>query len=294
MWGAFSVHNTQAKQTEMEAMQKYYEDKLAGMQAAIAELTQQRDALAAAVAAAEGNRHSEAGLAAHADLAERLEHTERQLVDMQGRHRDLSRIAEVKAKMGAEGRARAPPPPHGRAVSNGCWQQRRFCLGALGFTCTPVVVIVSRGRPTSVCHVSPKLSYCRGVFFCGQIEELQKSVRELKKTRVQKEKAFEKEKLEFRKELDARLREIEVLKRNSEKVKSRMQVRTAGLYTLVCHSRVFRRAPTCSQLHAPKLRRAPLVIRGSIAATVPHPPSPRKCKRRTKSGATKWSCCVGA
>ena len=111
MWGAFSVHNTQAKQTEMEAMQKYYEDKLAGMQAAIAELTQQRDALAAAVAAAEGNRHSEAGLAAHADLAERLEHTERQLVDMQGRHRDLSRIAEVKAKMGAEVRARAPPPP---------------------------------------------------------------------------------------------------------------------------------------------------------------------------------------
>ena len=57
-----------------------------------------------------------------------------------------------------------------------------------------------------------------------QIEELHKSIRELRKTRVQKERMFEREKLEFRKELDTRLKEIETLKRNSEKVKARMQV----------------------------------------------------------------------
>jgi hypothetical protein len=58
-----------------------------------------------------------------------------------------------------------------------------------------------------------------------QIEELRKSIRDLKRTRVQKEKMFEREKQEFRKELDARLKEIEVLKRNSERARQKLAVR---------------------------------------------------------------------
>ncbi len=57
-----------------------------------------------------------------------------------------------------------------------------------------------------------------------QIEELRKSIKELKRTRVQKEKLFDKEKAEFRRELDLRLQEIERLKRNSEKARVKMQV----------------------------------------------------------------------
>ena len=92
----------QAKQGEMESMQRYYEEKLAQMQASIVELTQQRDRLQSEMQVAEANKHTSGGLAAHTDLAERLESTERQLTDMKGRHRDLARIADVKAKMAAE------------------------------------------------------------------------------------------------------------------------------------------------------------------------------------------------
>jgi hypothetical protein len=86
----------------MEAMQKYYEDRLAQMQATIEELTQQRDTILMDLAAAEEHKHTTVGLAAHTDLVERLESTERQLRDMRGKHSDLERIADVKAKMSAE------------------------------------------------------------------------------------------------------------------------------------------------------------------------------------------------
>jgi hypothetical protein len=144
----------------MEAMQKYYEDRLAAMQATIADLTQQRDRIlqvgpdlghvvvplqpfgaadshtphphphphptpttppsftfvhvhvrtcvrwgAQDLTAAEEHKHTTVGLAAHTDLVERLESTERQLQDMRGRHSDLERIADVKAKMSVEVRA---------------------------------------------------------------------------------------------------------------------------------------------------------------------------------------------
>jgi hypothetical protein len=93
---------SQAKQGEMEAMQKYYEDRLAQMQATIVELTTQRDTILRDLTAAEEHKHTTVGLAAHTDLVERLESTERQLRDMRGKHSDLERIADVKAKMSAE------------------------------------------------------------------------------------------------------------------------------------------------------------------------------------------------
>ncbi len=70
--------------------------------------------------------------------------------------------------------------------------------------------------------------------FALQILELQRSIKELQRTRLQKEKMFDREKSEFKRELDSRLRQIEELKRESDKTRVKMQVGSGAVSVSLC------------------------------------------------------------
>lgn len=114
----------QTKESELERMRHFYEEKLSEMKARVAALEAERESII-------GDLHSTSTSPmgtpvpapdpkAQEALTRRLQETEKQLADMKSKQRDLERIAEIKSKMASEARTRARPPVAVQFSSLGC------------------------------------------------------------------------------------------------------------------------------------------------------------------------------
>lgn len=86
-------------------MRRFYEDKLSEMKARVQELEAQRDVIMSDLKSTSSSPDVDTAKS-HDVLQTRLKETEKQLADMKAKQRDLERISEIKAKMGAEVRER--------------------------------------------------------------------------------------------------------------------------------------------------------------------------------------------